>query len=521
MQEEITSVQDYIAIVKRRKWSLVIPAVIVFTIAAVAAFVWPPTYRSTSTILIEEQEIPRDFVASTVTGFADQRLQVINQRVMISTKLLEIVNRFDLYPDLRRTKTTEEVIDKMKKDITFKTISADVMDSKTNRPSVATIAFSLSYDGKIPELTQKVTGVLTSLYLEENLKVREQQTAGTFKFLEEEAQNVKNQLMKIDAELSDFKKKNMDALPELLQVNLQVLDRTDRDIGQMNDMLRSLREKESELLSQLNNFPTDADNQDKALLRELKAKLVQLESRYSDKYPDVIKMKAEIARLEERLGASSSGKSAPEKPDNPVYITMASQLASVKSNIGSMVRQIDDLRRKQAEYQRRIEATPKADEIYKGLVSERNNTQAKYDDLIRKTMEAKVAQGLEKGQMGERFNLIDPARLPERPVKPNIPAILLIGIVLGIGAGVGVAAIKEFSDRSVRSAVVLTKNFGLPVLGSVPEIITWGDKKRLRLKRIAAFCGILVAIAAAIAVFHFFVMDMDVLWAKIARRLDL
>jgi len=170
---------------------------------------------------------------------------------------------------------------------------------------------------------------------------------------------------------------------------------------------------------------------------------------------------------------------------------------------------------------RRIEASPKVDQIYKGLVSERNNTQAKYDDLIRKTMEAKVAQGLEKGQMGERFNLIDPARLPEKPVKPNIPAVLLIGFVLGIGAGVGMAALNEFSDRSVRSVSMLTKNFGLPVLGGVPEIVTWGDKKRQRIHRILIICGVLAAIAAAVAVFHFFVMDLDVLWAKIARRLDL
>ena len=294
-----------------------------------------------------------------------------------------------------------------------------------------------------------------------------------------------------------------------------------RDISQLTDMLRSLREKESDLQSQLSSIPSETDNQDKALLRELKAKLVQIESRYSDKYPDVIKTRAEIAKLEERLEASSSGTTAHEKPNNPAYLALTSQLASLKANAESIRRQIDDMRRKQAEYQRRLEATPKVDEVYKGLISERNNTQTKYDDLIRKTMEAKVAQGLEKGQMGERFNLIDPARLPEKPVKPNIPAVLLIGFVLGIGAGVGVAAIREFSDRSVRSVTTLTKNMGLPVLGGIPEIVTWRDKKRQRIKRVVVICCVLSAIAAGIAVFHFFVMDLDVLWAKIARRLDL
>ena len=221
MQDDLTSIQDLISIIGRRKWSLVLPALLVFAVAVVAACVWPPTYRSISTSLIEEQGIPREFVASSVTGFADQRLQMINQRVMISSKLLEIVKQFNLYPEQRKKKTTEEIIDLMRKDIAFKTISADVVDSRTGRPSAATIAFSLAYDGPVPEIVQRVAGVLTSLYLAENLKVREQQTAGTFKFLDEEARDLKAQLDTIDASISAFKKKNMDALPELLQINLQ------------------------------------------------------------------------------------------------------------------------------------------------------------------------------------------------------------------------------------------------------------------------------------------------------------
>ena len=326
---------------------------------------------------------------------------------------------------MRQKKTTEEIIGKMRKDIAFKTISADVVDNRTGRPSAATIAFSLSYDGPKPELVQQVAGVLASLYLEENLKVREQQSAGTFKFLEDEAQDLKAQLAAIDTSVSAFKKKNMDALPELLQINLQSLERTERDMDQMNDQLRTLREKESYLQSQLASMPTETDSQDKALLKELKARLVQLESRYSDKYPDVIKTRSEIASLEERLGYPSAR--SPEKPDNPAYVNLASQLAGAQSEIESVKRQIEEMRRKRDDYRKRVENTPKVDETYKGLMSERNNLQAKYDDLMRKSMEAKVSKGLEKEQMGERFNLIDPARLPEKPVKPNIPAILLIG----------------------------------------------------------------------------------------------
>jgi polysaccharide biosynthesis transport protein len=518
MQEDLASIQDYFSIIERRKWSLVVPALLVFATALIAAFTLPPIYRSTSTILIEAQEIPREFVASTVTGFADQRLQMINQRVMISTKLLDIVKRFNLYPEERKTKTTEEVITRMRNDITFKTISADVVDSRTERPSAATIAFSLSYEGPQPELVQQVAGVLTSLFLEENLKVRAQQSAGAFKFLEEEARELKEQLNTLDAAISDLKKTNMDALPELLQINLQGLDRTERDIDQMNDQLRTLREKKSNFQSQLASIPTDSDSQDKTLLKELKARLVQLESRYSDKYPDVIKTRTEIAKLEDRLRAQPTG--GQEKPDNPAYVTLVSQLAGIQSEIESVKRQIEGMRRKRDEYRQRIETMPKVDEAYKGLMSERNNIQVKYDDLMRKSMEAKVSKGLEKEQMGERFNLIEPARLPEKPVKPNIPAILMIGLVLGIGSGIGTASIREFSDRSVRSAKELSRATALPVLGNIPEIVTWGDRKRLRIRRVWLVVAGLAVMLAAIAAFHYFVMDLDVLWAKILRRID-
>src|SRR3974377_190102 len=140
-QQEVKTIGDFVAIMKRRKLSLVLPAMTVFTVAAIVAFAWPPVYRSTSTILIEEQEIPREFVVGTITSFAEQRLQTINQRIMSTTRLLTVINQFNLYADLRSRLPTEEVIEKMRKDIKLSTISADVIDPKTGRPASATIAF--------------------------------------------------------------------------------------------------------------------------------------------------------------------------------------------------------------------------------------------------------------------------------------------------------------------------------------------------------------------------------------------
>jgi hypothetical protein len=154
-------------------------------------------------------------------------------------------------------------------------------------------------------------------------------------------------------------------------------------------------------------------------------------------------------------------------------------------------------------------------------MAERTNTETKYQDLMKRVMEAKVSQGLEKEQMGEKFTLIDPARMPEKPVKPNVAAVLLIGLFLGIGAGVGNVSLKEANDQSVRGAGQLTAATGYPVLATIPRIITENDRRRGRARHIKILITLVVAVAAMVLLFHFYVMDLEVFWARLSRRLML
>ena len=172
-----------------------------------------------------------------------------------------------------------------------------------------------------------------------------------------------------------------------------------------------------------------------------------------------------------------------DQANNPSYVTLASQLSGVQSDIESAKRQIAELEKRREDYVRRTEAGPRVEETYKALMAERTNTETKYQDMMKRVMEAKVSQGLEKEQMGEKFTLIDPARLPEKPVKPNVPAVLLIGLFLGIGAGVGNVSLKESGDQSVRSAGQLTGATGYPVLGAIPRIVNEEDRRRSRAVR--------------------------------------
>jgi len=164
----------------------------------------------------------------------------------------------------------------------------------------------------------------------------------------------------------------------------------------------------------------------------------------------VVKTKAAIREIEKQQKEGGGGAST-DRPDNPAYITLASQLAGNKSEIKSIQRQIGELRKKGDSYRMRMEASPRVEEGYKGLLVERGSVQAKYDELNRKTMDSRVAQGLEKEQLSERFSILEAARLPVKPDSPNIPAILLIGLVLGMGSGVGLAAVRESVDDTVRS----------------------------------------------------------------------
>ncbi len=518
MEEETKTIQDFKEILKRRKWSIIVPALIIFVIAGVVAFALPSIYRSTATILIEAQEIPREYVMSMVTSYAEQRIQSSTQRIMSSSRLIEIMNRFNLYADLRKNWTIEEVIEKMRKDIRFEMISADVVDRRTGRPTAATIAFTVSYDGKNPGIVQQVANVLSSLYLEENLRVRDEMTVGAVKFIEDEMKDAQASMSQQDAKIAAYKQKHLNTLPELNQLNLQEVDRIERNIEQLDIQLKSLKEREGSFQSQLSSIPPDFANPDKERLKKLRVDLVYLKSRYSDQYPDVIKTKSEIEELEKKLRITGEGPIG-DKPDNPAYINLASQLASTRSEIDSVKKQLAAFQRKRDEYRGRIQASPRVEEGYRVLVNERNNLQAKYDDLMKKHMETKVASGLEKGQMGERFTLVDPPRMPEKPVSPNILAILLIGFVLGIGGGVGTASLKEHYDQSVRSEEALTQATGFTVLASIPEILTTQDIIRMKKKRKVLIGSVVVLIIICIVVLHFFIMDLDVFWARLMRRL--
>ncbi len=534
MEENILTPGDYLAILNRRKWAILVPFGLIVMVSVLTALMLPAVYKSTATILIEQREIPAEYVTSSMTTYAEQRMQIIKQRVLTSRQLQSLIRQFDLYRQLREKMTIDEIVAKMRDQIFLNPINVDVADRRSGRTATATIAFALSYEGENPEKVQQVVDTITTLFLKEDLKVRTDQASSTYAFLEEEKDRIKERLDRYERELAVFKKKHAKSLPELFQMNMQAMDKLERNIEQSKESLRASKEKKEELEEQLINTPVDLvsamgpmgqKDEDEKRLEVLKMEMIKLKTKFSDVYPDVKKLKQEIKGLSEKVALKKQERENTEEDEkkslkNPAYVTLSSRLAGLKSDIGFINNQIRDLENQVDVYRQRLAATPGVEEKYNAILSERNNFNTKYNEMQGKMMEAKVAQGLESKQKGERFTLVESAGLPEKPFKPNRLAIVLIGIVLGMGAGVGIAAIIEFTDTSFRDAESLSKATGFPVLTVVPRIITRQDKtRRLATRGIGCVTAVLAMVVLVILIDNY-VMDLDVVWAKIMLRIS-
>lgn len=534
MEENVLTPIDYWKMLKRRKRLLLGPFFFITVLAGAVALLLPPVYKSTATILIKQREIPEEYVTASMTTYAEQRIQSINQRVLSSTRLMELINQFDLYANDRQKKTMDAIINGMRSDIKLAPVSVEIADRRTGRAAMATIAFTLSYEGTDPGQVQKVANTITTLFLEEDLKARKDQASSTYEFLEAETERVHRELTEYENRVASFKQQHVNTLPELLQVNMQALDNIQRTIDRTREDLRSLREKESTLEAELVNTPRDIQDalyqretkeDDERRLESLRMELINLRTKFSDQYPDVKKLKQEISELSDKVAQDkvrqeSERTSKQEQINNPAYVTMRARLAGIRTDIASVRNNLATLEKQAAEYQARLAATPEVEQKYNALLTQRNTLKLKLSDLQAKMMEARVSQALETEQKGEHFTLVESARLPDRPFKPNRLAIALIGIVLGIGAGVGFAAAAEFSDTSFRDGDALTRATGFPVLTEVARMITPQERMRKRIKRIAISVAAAGIIAGAVFLFHLYVMDLDVFWAKMLRRLS-
>lgn len=456
--------EDFVAILRRRKWHILIPATVILLMSGVLAYLIPPAYISTAKILIEQQEIPQNLVTSTVMGYAAERIQLIQNRVMTRANLWAMAEKFDLYSDRRTLENQQDIMDEMREDIIISMVSVDAVDPKTGRAITPTIAFTVSYENESPELAQKVTAELAELYLNENRRSRTEETQQTSSFLNAEAQRLQAQISDIGAKVADFKVKNAGSLPDSFEATSRNLADAQQQLGLLDAKLPPLESRYAYLKTRLAGFGSSA------LLAKARAELAAARDKYSDIHPDVVRLKRTVETLE--AGSNQSGGSAAYESagSDPEYLALQSELQQVAGDIGAVRSQRADLNRNIAEYQSRLAQSPEVEREYSALTRDLNHATSKYSEIMDKLTSAKLAEELEREQKAERFILIEAADYPSTPSKPNIPAIMLLGLTFALGVGVGVAALAEYLDHRIFGPKELAAVFKAPPLAIIPEI---------------------------------------------------
>jgi len=572
--ETIITSSDIKGLIRRRAKIFTVLFILVIIVAAVVAVLLPPTYRSQAVILIEEQDIPDEYVKSTITSYAEQRLEMLTREILRFDALKDIINEFDLYPEYRQKGKIGTAVEEMKTSVEIEPVS-----SKVGAKSY-TVAFNLSYQGKDPQQTYQVADRLSNLYLEKEAAGRQKQAAATTGFLEVELANLKQQIAAHEDKIIAFKQQHIGELPENTAANLSTLQRLERELDQYNLRIRSLQDRKIYLRGEIANIEplrpikTDsgqlADNPQERL-KSLRLELIKARSRLSDKHPDVKKLVNEIEELESQVGQTdvtvakvkqlkalrtelsemkaSKGDKHPdvinlskqidelakevdsllaenammdvseEKPDNPAYINLMTQIVSADLEIKNLKEDMVKTAELMTEYQRRVENAPNVEREYNELTIDYNNAKDRYNEISGKLLKARVAQEMEAQQHGEHFTIIDKAYVPNRPFKPNRLAIMLLGFVLATGAGLGGAAFREALDHTIKSSAEIRQFEGIDLLTVMPYTPTPEERRQHWFKRIAVSAVSLGLLCVVLLAVDKLVMPLSTVISFIMERL--
>jgi polysaccharide chain length determinant protein (PEP-CTERM system associated) len=476
---------------RRRRWLATFIFAIVFTAVTSVAVFLPDVYESIATILVERQQVPEAFVQATVTSGIDLRLQTITQQVLSRSRLEGLIDRFGLYADVLQRVSLEEVVETMRKDIVIEQKGKQQNRGKDD----SAVAFTISYKGRDPQQVAQVTNTIASFYIDENLKVREQQAAGTAQFLGAQLTEVKQKLEEQEKRLSHFKERYMGELPEQLSANLAVLERLNAQLRLNNEKLAKTTEQRVALgqqLAELEGLKSPGKTRTAALpdaqpepdvlrLEKLQQDLASLRARYNENYPDIIWLKSVIAALEQQPAAPNSLKKSSqitESPLNPYVQQLKKEFGILDAEIKALRIEEQNLLSSVHLYQQRVESTPRRDQELQLLLRDYDTAKSRYQSLLKRDEEAKLAESLEQRQKGEQFRLLEPALPGKKPIGPKRGKLILMGLIVALGLAGGTIILIEQLHPSFHTASALGAFTQVPVLVSLPFVITKVDTRR-------------------------------------------
>lgn len=515
IEESSKSIGDYLQVLPRRKYTILVSTLCFFFIALVVTLALPSIYRSTATIAIEKQKIPTDFIKSTVVSSADERIMQIRQTVMTVDNINQLIEKHQLYP----TKNQDPLIlaEKFLADFTFEFLSADVIGK--SRGAKIALAFKLGFEHKNPILAQKVASDITNLFLNENIKSRTEGAIETTLFLETEAKQLQEAIQQIETNITQHKAKNSDSLPEFLSSNLAEINRIKIQLELSKSQEQILEQQKITLQTQLaatSPFPVDLTGKSiiPDSLPKLKTDYTNLLSKYSERHPDVIALKYKIDNYKE----TDVQKNQAIEASNPIYLQLKGQVDMINVQQKNSVEQRNEMTQALKKLEEQVSRTPQVQHELDDLARNLESNRVKYQEISAKYLEAKLAQSLEQEQKSEKFSVLESASIPTKAEKPDRLKVLFIGfaasIVSGIIIGFGIDVIKS----GIRGDKEITALTGIPLLIIVPYIQNKNDISCERKRKILfiIFCFIWL-ICVIITIHHF--KPLDILWNKLSHKI--
>ncbi|MFO7963720.1 MAG: Wzz/FepE/Etk N-terminal domain-containing protein [Desulfobacterales bacterium] len=485
----------YLNLVIKRRWLIIIPFCLAMIGGLYYAVTSPKIYEASTLIMVEPQRVPANYVRSIVSSDIESRINTISQQILSRTSLLNIIDQFHLYS----WPGAEELFMEEKLDGLRGRINISVRHSRSGNDT-----FTVSFRDTDPVKSMEITNALASYFIDENLVFREAQATGTNVFLEEELIKTRKRLEEIEVELNDYRKIHMGELPEQLQSNLSILERLQEQHTEKQKTLRDLRAT----LREIDNQVPQSEYFYK--LAQLKEELSNLTLKYTERHPDVIRLKNTIRLMEEKAGASGSeyenAGSASAMAANRFTSLQDISRREVVKEIRDLEEEISYLGNQIFLYHQRVENTPKRELELISLQRDYQNIKESYDSLVQRKLEAEIAVNMEKKQKGEQFRILDTANLPERPISPDIRKIFAKTVLAGLGAGFVLLFLLDFLNPSLKDPKDYESLLGLPVLVTIPKIKGTAEKMRIRVNQAMTFASF---IFIAVLVVSFILLSIN------------
>jgi polysaccharide chain length determinant protein (PEP-CTERM system associated) len=468
----LSEVSDYFGILRRRWPWLVWPVAIAVFLTLIISSQLQKAYRSETVVLVDPQQVPTDIVRMSASADVAERLQTISQQVLSRTQLQKLITQFGLYKS-ESNKSQEELTELMRSDITLEIVA----DQRVKNADVT--AFKLSYTGGTPQIAQNVTRQLGSLFIAEYLKVKEVQAEGTNEFVATELQRAAESLREQEEKVKQFKSRYMGSLPEQQQANMAIIGQLQGMLQANNDALNRAQQNRAYLESIAESIKDPlAMSSASAQIEAKRTELLGAEQKYKPEHPDVMRLKRELAALEEQAKTSAATGSDGRQGQ------VKSRVAAIDEEIKERTRRGNEIEAKIRSMQGRIETLPIVEQQFAELSRDYEVQRANYQQLLQKRNSSSMAVQVERGAKGQQLRVLDPASLPEKPIRPNMAQINMIGLMLGAAIGGGIAFIKEAKDRSMHSDKDVEFYVPAPVLGCLPEIATEQSMRQLRNKKV-------------------------------------